>query len=210
LLPQLPEIAWQVHERVNLKDTKILPWRVLSRELALDATPWLRCWVETVQLPNGKTVKDFYKLGLPDYAVIFAVTGDGQVVAERSYRHGVGEVCTVLPAGMLEPGEEPEAAARRELLEETGYEAAKWQALGSYVVDSNRGSCHMYAYLALGGRLTAEQQLDEMEEIRVELLEIQQVSRMLLAGEFKTLATAAAAGLALNALSLTSVPEVST
>ena len=58
-----------------MTDTEIVPWRVLSRELALDASPWLRCWVETVQLPTGKTVEGFYKLRLPDYAVIFAITG---------------------------------------------------------------------------------------------------------------------------------------
>lgn len=183
---------------------------MLSRELALDASPWLRCWVETVQLPTGKTVEGFYKLRLPDYAVIFALTDADQVVFERSYRHGVGKVCTVLPAGMLEEGELPEAAARRELMEETGYEATTWQALGSYVVDSNRGCCEMHAFLARGARLAGAQQLDDMEEIQVELLDRQQVSRMLLAGEFKTLATASTAGLALNALSLSSFSEVLT
>jgi ADP-ribose pyrophosphatase len=184
-----------------LTDREIVPWRVLSKKPALDASPWVRCWVETVELPTGKVYDDFYTIELPDYAIIFALTESGEVVAERNYRHGARDVCLVLPAGIIDSGEAPEAAARRELLEETGYEAREWQPLGSYVIDGNRGCGRMYAFLARGARRTQAQELDEMEQIQVQLLPVRELSDMLVRGEVRTLATAAATGMALNLLS---------
>jgi len=184
-----------------LTDREIVPWRVLSQKPALDASPWVRCWVETVELPTGKVYDDFYTIELPDYAIVFAVTDSGDVVAERNYRHGARDVCLVLPAGIINKGEEPLAAAKRELGEETGYEAGDWQPLGSYVVDGNRGCGRMYAFLARGARRAQAQELDKMEQIEVQLLPVRDLSDMLFRGEIRTLATAAATGMALNVLS---------
>jgi ADP-ribose pyrophosphatase len=183
-----------------LSDIEITPWRVLSREVALDASPWLRCWVETVQLPTGKTYDDFYTVEMRDFAIVFALTDANEVVAERNYRHGLGEIATVLPAGFIDDGEEPLHAAQRELREETGYEASDWRDLGTYVLDGNRGCGHMHAFMARHARRAFHQELDDMEQIEVELLPIQRLSDMLLNREVKTIATAAATGMALHVL----------
>jgi ADP-ribose diphosphatase len=175
-------------------------WRVRSRRLAFDAAPWLRHWVETVELPDGTVLNDFHVVESRDFAVVLALTPQGLIVGERHYRHGVGEVCFVLPAGYLEPGETPLTAAQRELLEETGYEAFDWLALGSYIVDGNRGAGRMHAFLARDARLTQDQALDNTEQIDVELRPLDQVFQMLLRGEIRTLATAATLGLAQIAL----------
>lgn len=173
---------------------------MLSREVALDASPWLRCWVETVQLPTGKTYDDFYTVEMRDFAIVFALTDANEVVAERNYRHGLGEVAIVLPAGFIDDGEEPLHAAQRELREETGYEASEWRDLGCYVLDGNRGCGHMHAFMARGARAASHQELDEMEQIQVELLPVERLSDMLLNREVKTVATAAATGMALHVL----------
>ena len=60
-----------------------------------------------------------------DFAVVVAVTEQGELVIERQYRHGIEKVIWELPAGAIEPGEDPQEAAKRELLEETGYKAEK-------------------------------------------------------------------------------------
>ena len=173
---------------------------MLSREVALDASPWLRCWVETVQLPTGKTYDDFYTVEMRDFAIVFALTDDNKVVAERNYRHGLGEIALVLPAGFVDDGEDPLHAAQRELREETGYEATNWRDLGTYVLDGNRGCGHMHAFMAHSAHQASHQELDEMEQIQVELLPLERLSQMLLNREIKTIATAAAAGMALHVL----------
>jgi ADP-ribose pyrophosphatase len=153
-----------------------------------------------VRLPSGRTADDFHTIELRDYAVIFALTSDGRVLCEESYRHGLGDVCLVLPAGFVEPGEQPAAAAQRELLEETGYASDRWQPLGSFVVDGNRGCGRAHMFLARDVRCVAEPRLDDMEELDLRLLPLAEVEAMLAGGKLRTLAAASATALALVAL----------
>ncbi|ALG71383.1 NUDIX hydrolase [Azospirillum thiophilum] len=148
---------------------ELKPWAVLDSRELLDASPYLKVRAETVQLPDGRTVDSFYQLDQPDYALMFVETADGQVVMLRSYKHGPRRVSLTFPAGAIEPGEEPLAAAKRELLEETGYAADDWTALGGFVVGANfRGStCHMFH--ARGARKVAEPDSGDLEEMRIEL-----------------------------------------
>jgi len=177
------------------------PWQTVSRTLAYDASPWLKHYVETVRLPDGRLVGDFHTVDALEHAVIFALTDDGMVVTERHYRHAVGDVCAALPAGYIEAGESPELAAQRELLEETGYTAREWRHLGSFVIDGNRGMGRMHAFLATGAHpATNEQKLDELEHIAIVLLPLDQVREMLRRAEFKTLSGAACGAMALLAL----------
>src|SRR6266849_8957281 len=106
------------------------PWKLLDRQLQFEAHPWLAVFRDRVELPNARTLDDFYRVVLPDFAVITALTPEQELVMVRGYKHGLGRVSLLAPAGMIEPGEEPLAAARRELREETGFEAPHWQPLG--------------------------------------------------------------------------------
>jgi ADP-ribose pyrophosphatase len=72
--------------------------------------------VEAVELPDGRVVDEFLSVKTRDFAMVVAFTADGRIVMERSYKHGVRRVALSLPAGYLEPGENPLAAAQRELL----------------------------------------------------------------------------------------------
>ncbi len=99
---------------------------------------------------------------------------------------------------MLEPHEVPGEAARRELREEMGYEAAEWVNLGSYVLDPNRGVGTMHLFLALNARRVAEPDSDDLEDQALLLLSRDEIERALRAGEFKVVAWAAAVALALN------------
>jgi ADP-ribose pyrophosphatase len=176
-------------------------WEVVSRRLAYDASPWLKHYVETLRLPDGRLVDDFHVVEAREHAVIFAVTDDGQVVTERLYRHAAHEVCAALPAGYIEAGEEPEVAAKRELLEETGYAAREWRHLGSFAVDGNRGMGKSHLFLATGAYVASAQQiLDDLEHIAVVLAPLTSVREMVLRGDFRTLTGAAAAAMALLAL----------
>ena len=76
-------------------------------------------------------------------------------MAIEEYKHGPGRVVLHLPAGYLEPGEEPLAAAQRELREETGYEAGVWTSLGALYEDGNRGMSIGHHFLAQNARQVA-------------------------------------------------------
>jgi ADP-ribose pyrophosphatase len=175
----------------------IRPWKLVDRHLLLSAAPWLSVYRERVELPGGRVIDDFYRVVLPDFTEVVPVTPTGEVVMVRGYKHGLGRVTLSPPAGLLHPGEPPLQGARRELLEETGYEATDWQPLGSYVVDGNRQCGTVHVFLARGARPTQPPEDDETEVLNVELLPRQRLVASLRAGEIGNLAGASAVALAL-------------
>ncbi len=176
---------------------KIRPWKVLDRQLLLSALPWLSVYREQVQLPSARVIDDFYRVVLPDFAAVVPVTAAGEIIMVRGYKHGLGRAALSVPAGLMQPGEQPLDAARRELLEETGYESAEWKRLGTFVVDGNRQCGTMHVFLARNARPTTPPQEDETEELQIELLRREQLLEALRAGEIATLAGAAAVSLGL-------------
>lgn len=147
------------------KDLK--PWTVAASRDLLDASPFLKVRVETIDLPDGRRIEDYYQLEMPSFACIFAETEDGRVITYRQYRHGPKRVSLVFPGGHLNPGEDPLDTAKRELLEETGFVGADWQDLGSYTVNSNQGGAVSHMFRATGCRKVAEPDSDDLEETQV-------------------------------------------
>lgn len=171
-------------------------WEVLDRECVVDASPWLRMIREKVRLEDGRVVDDFFTLDEPDFAVVFAVTTTGEVVGIWHYKHGPGRINLGLPAGYVKDGEPPLEAARRELLEETGYTSPSWKHLGSFSVHGNRGCGKAHVFLAREAVKSAVPSPDDLEEIRVELLPFAALREHLGRGDVATLG--AAAGMALG------------
>jgi ADP-ribose pyrophosphatase len=101
---------------------------------------------------------------------------------------------------MLEPNETPIKAAKRELLEETGYEASDWVNLGSYILDPNRGIATMHLFLAFNAKRVAEPNSDDLEDQELLLLSRDEIENALKDGEFKILAWSAVVAMALNNL----------
>ena len=174
----------------------IRPWKLLSANLVFAAPPWVHVYQETLELPAGRVVDDFYRVVLPDFAAIVAVTDEGQLVMVRGYKHGLRQVVLSVPAGLVDPGEAPLQAAQRELLEETGYTAAEWRDLGRFVVDGNRQCGTMHTFLAHGARWTRARRRDDAEELEVALLTRERAVQAIRDGEIPHLATAAAVALA--------------
>ncbi len=183
-----------------METSAIEPWRTLARRELARSDPWVRLWAEDVRLPDGRVVRDFSTIEMPDHAVIVALTPNGEVVISRNYKHGPRRVCINLPAGYLEPGEEPLVAAQRELLEETGYAADEWLPLGDFFEDGNRGCGRAFLYLARGARQVAEPDSDDLEELTVELMPLAELLQATRRGEVAVLAIVAALGLASAAL----------
>ena len=158
---------------------KLQKWRTLSSEYLI-RRPWLTARRDCVRLPDGRINDEYYLLEYPDWVNVIAVTTEGLFVMIEQYRHGIDEVITELCAGVVEAGEETEAAARRELLEETGYSGGRWRLLN--VICQNPSTCNnfTYCYLAEGVTLTSPQMLDATEDIAVRLMTEREIRNMLL------------------------------
>ena len=102
----------------------------------------------------------------PGGVVVVAVTDDGQVYLERQFRTALGCVITELPAGKREPGEDPDLTARRELKEETGLVAQRWEKLGEIITTPGFSDETLHIYLATG---LAQQATERDEDEFIEL-----------------------------------------
>ncbi|MCO6437475.1 MAG: NUDIX hydrolase [Phycisphaerae bacterium] len=118
----------------------------------------------------------------PGAVVILPVLDDGRIVMIRNHRFAVEQELVELPAGTREPGEPPETTARRELREETGYEAARIEPLASFFTSPGILTERMHGYLATGLRHVG-QALEDTEQIRVDIMDALRVRHMVETGE---------------------------
>jgi len=140
-------------------------WMLNSRE-KLAATPYMTLVKDNVTSPSGKPVEYFHmKVGDGVIVVPIRVGQNGEVsfVMVQQYRYPVGKFEYEFPGGLKEPSEAAEVAARRELLEETGYEAKKIKF--AYVINSMPGSMSskIYVYTATIEGEPKELKLDDSE-----------------------------------------------
>ncbi len=177
-------------------------WEVLESRWAFRAG-FLGLRLDRCRLPDGRLSPDYYFLSLPDAAIVVAVTGDRQVLLAREYKHGAGDVQVTLPAGFIEAGEAPEAAARRELAEETGCTAPTFEPLGAFYVLPGLSAMTVHAFLARAVVRTSEPRTDPFEEIEVTTVPLAEIAREHRSGPRRYLRDAPsvlAVGLALDRL----------
>lgn len=172
------------------------PWRTLARRTILSRPPWMEIAEERVALPDGREVDAFLSVTTRDFVAIVAVTDSQDVVLVRAYKHGPRSVSLACPAGYVEENEEPLIAARRELVEETGYEARDWTSLGRFVVDGNYGVATEHIFLALGAAKVREPASGDLEEMEVVLQPFGEIAALVLDGEVVQLSSALALALA--------------
>jgi ADP-ribose pyrophosphatase len=148
-----------------------------SRELT--TTPIFRIREDEAENPRTGSVRPYVALEAPDWVNVIALTPEGELVLVRQWRHGTRRFELELPAGALEPGESPEAAAARELLEETGYTARSISRLGEVAPNAAFQTNTCYTVLAEDCRRTGETKFDEGEDIEIVLCSPSQLREQL-------------------------------
>ncbi len=146
--------------------TDPLAWETLESEVAYSC-PGFNVVNDRVRLPDG-TETEFDYLSEPASVCVLPFTPDGDVVCIEEWRQAVDRVNYGLPVGGTEPEDDDlEAAARRELAEETGHEAETLESLVTVEPANGLADSVMHFVVARGCRPTAEQRLDHNESIRV-------------------------------------------
>ena len=159
-------------------------WKVLSSEYIVQR-PWLTARKDVLQMPDGRVNPEFYVLEYPSWVNVIARDREGRFVMVRQYRHGLGAMSTELVAGVVEAGEEPEAAARRELMEEAGYGGGRWTLQA--VISGNPSTTNnlTYCFLAEDVELLGSQHLDATESIEPLLLSRDELMDLMMSDEMK-------------------------
>lgn len=153
-------------------------WKKLDSKYIIQR-PWATLRVDKLEMPNGNIKDEYYVLEYPTWVNMVALTEDNQVIFVRQYRHGAGQVMVELPAGVVEENEEPEIAARRELLEETGYAFNDITYVCELYANPATSGNITYTYLLTGGKKVQEQQLDPSEDIEVVLMDLEDAKNFL-------------------------------
>ena len=143
-------------------------WKVLSSEY-LFRRPWLTARKDVVQLPDGRVNPEYYILEYPDWVNVIALTKDGRMILGRQYRPGLGNTCYEIPCGVIEEGETPLEAAKRELLEETGYAGGDWREWMTLSPNPSTSTNLTHSFLVTGVEKISGQHLDATEDIEVSL-----------------------------------------
>ncbi|HLL23872.1 MAG TPA: NUDIX hydrolase [Kofleriaceae bacterium] len=155
-----------------------LRWRLGTRTPGNDYRIFKTAFVEGTH-PRTGAIKRFSLIEAVDWVNVIALTPGDDVVLIRQYRAGTSSVVLEIPGGMIDHGEDPLTAAKRELEEETGYTAPAWRALGSTLPNPAIQNNRLHSFLALDATQTHDTRFDASEVIALETAPLSEVRTML-------------------------------
>ena len=179
-------------------DREDLAWEEIRTEHIVQ-DEWIDFRRSVYRFPDGSEFEPYYSYSRRDYVVIVASDEDGSYLCVRQFRHGIKEVTTEFPAGGIErsdgreygTGDDSSAsenaleAARRELLEETGYVSDDWKHLLTVPSNATIADNYAYVFTAKNCRRSGEQNLDETEFLHVRKYSAVEIEDMIREGEFQ-------------------------
>lgn len=157
-------------------------WKRISSEQIADCRVF-KVREDLCERESDKMQSTFFVLENPDWVNIIAVTASGEVVLIEQYRFGTEEIILEVPGGMIDENESPEIAARRELLEETGFSSDEFILLGKSHPNPAIQNNSIYHYLALNCEKTEETKFDEHESVFTKLFSFKEIKNLILEGK---------------------------
>jgi ADP-ribose pyrophosphatase len=161
----------------------IEPWKILSTKyLIQDAFMTLRS--DRCELPNGHVQETYYVRENHDFVQIVPVNAAGEILIVRQYRHGIQRISTEIPGGLIEPGEDPRLAAQRELLEETGCGADRFESVAPLFPNPARDTNTAHTFIAHNARIIQPPEQEVTEDISFEFVSRKDVFALIDGGHF--------------------------
>lgn len=171
-----------------------LRWRRGARTPGADYRVFQTAFVDATH-PQTGAPKRFSLIEAVDWVNVIALTPDDRVVLVRQYRAGTDSICLEIPGGMIDPGEDPLPAAARELAEETGYTAPRWERLGTTAPNPAIQGNRLHSFLALDAVLTRAPEPDAGEVLALELVSLPDALALVRGGQIEHALVVAAFGL---------------
>ena len=170
-------------------------WKILGQETVCDFKLF-KFYRRDLLNPHKNSEHRFYVMDIPDWINVVPVTPEGKIVMIRQYRAGTDAVTVEIPGGVMDANDgSPQAAARRELEEETAYVAGKLALLGSVHPNPSFMSNTCYFVVAKGARPTGKTNFDPGEDIETFEMEPDELRQAILSGKIKHALTVAALGM---------------
>lgn len=158
-------------------------WKTIKSETQL-SNHWVKVHRDAVELPNHKSIDDFYTVTMNDAASVVAVDDEENAILVKEYRYCCGCDSIEIPAGTFEDGEtDPLKVAKRELLEETGYASDDWVYLGWVSESTAKLMNRMHIFFAKHCHKVSNQHLDDTEDIEVLIIPLDKALEMVMRGE---------------------------
>ncbi len=182
-----------------MNEDKALIWEEISREHIV-RDQWIDFRKSAYRYPDGRIFEPFYSYSRRDYCVIVATDEEGNYLCVRQFRQGIRQVTTEFPAGGIERADGKEyasdsrdreqaevalEAAKRELMEETGYVSDDWTHLITIPSNATIADNYAYVYKAENCRLAGVQHLDETEVLHVLKLTEEEIGKLIYEGKFQ-------------------------
>ena len=162
----------------------ISKWKITESEYVVNDR-WIKVRADRCELDNGVIIEPYYVLQYPTWVNTFALTPDEEVVLVRQYRHGIGRIVLELPSGTVEQSDDSiEKAARRELMEETGYGGGTFMETGCLSPNTANHLNMVHCFLAKDVELITNPQEDDYEQIETVVKPLPEVIEMVRTNKF--------------------------